>query len=105
MAEGLYYCVYTKTIHKGFFLATLEKLTRDCPGGSYIVLNISPRVHGNRPLMAIGYKYNFRNVLGFIATEGAGSNEPAGHYLYFSLTFNLMFLFAPFFVLTWYSGI
>ena len=31
--------------------------------------------------MAIGYKYNSRRVLGFIATEGAGSTEPGDPYL------------------------
>ena len=31
--------------------------------------------------MAIGYKYNYRRVLGFIATEGYGSNEPGYPYL------------------------
>ena len=78
---------------------------REWSVGSYLFMKITIIVTGGFTLVEIGYKYNFRNVLGFIATEGAGSNEPAGHYLYFSLTFNLMFLFAPFFVLTWYSGI
>ena len=31
--------------------------------------------------MAIGYKYNSRKVLGFIATEGSGSTEPDDPYL------------------------
>ena len=31
--------------------------------------------------MDIGYKYNYRRVLVFIATEGAGSNEPGDSYL------------------------
>ena len=31
--------------------------------------------------MAIGYKYNSRKDLGFIATEGAGSTEPVDPYL------------------------
>ena len=34
-----------------------------------------------RPLLAIGYKYNFSKFLGFIATEGAGSTEPGDPYL------------------------
>ena len=29
----------------------------------------------------IGYKYNFRKVLGFIATGGSGSTEPGDPYL------------------------
>ena len=31
--------------------------------------------------MDIGYKYNYRRVLVFIATEGSGSNEPGVPYL------------------------
>ena len=34
-----------------------------------------------RPLLAIGYKYNSRKVIGFIATEGAGSTELGDPYL------------------------
>ena len=66
---------------QGFFLATLEKLMKDWPGGSYLVLEINPRFPGERPLLSIGYKYNSRKVLGFIATEVAGSTEPGDPYL------------------------
>ena len=31
--------------------------------------------------MAVGYKYNYRKILGFIATEGAGSTGPGNPYL------------------------
>ena len=54
---------------------------KDWPGGSYLVLKSNPRFPGESPLMAIGYKYNSRKVLGFIATEGAGSTEPGDPYL------------------------
>ena len=57
------------TLHKGFCLATLEKLTKDWPGGSYLVIKITRRVPGGRPLTEIGYMYNSRKVLGFIATD------------------------------------
>ena len=40
--------------HKDFFLATLEKLMKYCSGGSYLVMNSTPRVTGDIPLMAIG---------------------------------------------------
>ena len=43
----------------------------------------TPRFPGERPLLAIGYKYNSRKVLGFIATEGAGITEPGDPYLSF----------------------
>ena len=70
-----------KTSHKGFCLATLENLMKYWPGGSYLVLKINIRAPGDRPLMAIGYDYNYRRVLGFIATEGAESTEPGDPYL------------------------
>ena len=43
-----------KTGHKDFCLATLENLMKDWPGGSYLVMKITPRVPGGRPLMDIG---------------------------------------------------
>ena len=47
----------------------------------WLVLMSTPIFSGERPLLAIGYKYSYRNVIGFIATEGAGSNEPGDTYL------------------------
>ena len=75
------YCGLVKTIHKGFCLATLEKLMKDWTVGSYLVLKSTTRFPGEIPLLAIGYKYNSRKVLGFIATEGAGITEPVDPYL------------------------
>ena len=46
---------------------------KECLGGYHLVMKSTPSVPGDRPLMAIGYKYNYRKVLGFIYTEGAGS--------------------------------
>ena len=80
---GVDYCGPLNTSHKGFFLATLENFMKDWPGGSYLVLKSNPRFPGKIPLLSIGYKYNSRNVLGFIATEGAGINEPGDPYLSF----------------------
>ena len=57
-------------------LATLEKLMKGCPGGSYLVLKSTPRFPVEIPLLDIGYKYRSRRILGFIATEGAGSTKP-----------------------------
>ena len=39
------------------------------------------RVPGDIPLISIRVTYNSRKVLGFIATEGAGSTEPGDPYL------------------------
>ena len=38
-------------------------------------------VPGDRPLIAIGYKYNARKVLYFIVTENAGSTKTDIPYL------------------------
>ena len=67
-AAGADYCGLVKTSHKGFCLATLKELMKDWPGGSYLVLRITPIFPVDRPLLAIGYKYNSRKVLGFIYT-------------------------------------
>ena len=98
-AAGVDYCRPVKTSHKGF-LSTLEKLMKDCPGGSYFVMKSNPRFPVDRPLLAIGYKYNSRKVLGFISTEGAGSTEPGDPYLSCFPDIFLVFLFIMLFSLT-----
>ena len=47
-----------KTNIQVFYKETIEKLTKDWPGGSYPVLRSKPMVPGDMPLVAIGYKYN-----------------------------------------------
>ena len=44
-------------------------------------MKINPRVPGCRPLLDIGSKYNYRKVIGYIATEGAVITEPGDPYL------------------------
>ena len=61
-----------KTNTKLFFKDTIEGLTNNRPGGSYIVLRSNPMVPGERPVLAIGYKYNSQKVVSFFATAGAG---------------------------------
>ena len=56
MTEGVDYYLPVKTIYKGFCLATLENLVKDCPGGSYLVIKSDTRVPGSIPLLVIGYK-------------------------------------------------
>ena len=41
----------------------------------------TPRVTVGISIMDIGYQYNSRNILGFIATEGSGITEPCDTYL------------------------
>ena len=63
MAGGVNYFGPVKTSHKVFFLATLKKLLKKWTGGSYLVLQSTPRVPGDIPLMHIGYKYSSRKVI------------------------------------------
>ena len=39
-------------------------------------------VPGDRPLIAIGYKYNTRKVLSFIVTDNVGATKTGIYYLY-----------------------
>ena len=57
-----------KTNTKGFCKETIEKLTKNWPGGSYLVLRSKPMEPGGRTIIAIGYKYNAWKVLSFIVT-------------------------------------
>ena len=81
MTEGVDYCGLAKMSHKDFCLATLAKLMKEWPVGSYIVIIITPRIPGDRHPMSIGYKYKYRSFLGFIANEGYGSTKPGYPYL------------------------
>ena len=58
-----------KTNTRVFYKETIEKLTKDCPGGSYLLLRSKPMVTGDRPFIAIVYRYNARKVLSFIVTD------------------------------------
>ena len=42
--------------------------------GSYLVFNIHPSNLGESPKIDVGYKYNYLNIISFIATEGEGRN-------------------------------
>ena len=71
--SGIIFAMYQRMISKGTSWA------RTCR--PYLVLKSTPRVPGDRPIMSIGYKFISRKVLGFIVTEGSGSNEPGDPYL------------------------
>ena len=104
MAAGVNYNGPAKTSHKGFCLATLEILMKYWLGGSYLVMKSTTRVPGGRSPLVIGYKYNSRKVLGFIATEGAGSNEPGDPYLSSLPDIYYYVSVYPIFVLTCYNA-
>ena len=93
---------------QGFFLDALEKLMKYCPVGSYLVMKSTPRVLGGITLMAIEYKYNFMNVLVFIATEGSGSTEPGYTslscfpYMYYNIS--VLPIFHPHFLGSYFNA-
>ena len=69
-SEGVDYWSPVKTIPKGLFLAMLEKLMKEWPGGSRLVMKSTPIFPGDIPFMTTEYKYKYQNILGFIATDG-----------------------------------
>ena len=75
-------------------------MMKEWPGGSYLVIKITPKVPGGRPLMAIGYKCNSRKVLGYIATKGGVVLNQVIPIHLISLKFIIMFLLSLLFVLT-----
>ena len=71
-----------KTNIKGLCKKNIENLTKDWPGGSYLMLRRKPMVPGLRPKFCIGYKYNTCKVLSFIVTENTGRTKAGLSYLY-----------------------
>ena len=67
---------------KRIFKDIIEELTKDWPGGSYLMLRSKPVVPGDRPLISIGYKYNVWNVLFLIVTDNTGRTKAGIPYLY-----------------------
>ena len=94
-----------KTTHIGFLLDTLEKFMKDWTLGSYLVMKITPRVTSGIPRMIIGYKYNSRKVLGFVATEVGVITETGDTCLSRFPDIFLVFLFASLLVLNFQAGI
>ena len=59
----------------------IEKLMREWPVGSHIVMKSPPIFYGGKSLMSIGWKYRSQKSLGFIYMEGSGSTEIVIPYL------------------------
>ena len=57
-------------------------MTKDLPGGYYLVLKRESVVPRYRTIISIGYKYNVCKILYSIATEGVGVKKSVIHYLY-----------------------
>ena len=51
--DGVDYFGPAKKSHRGFLLAMLEKLIKECLGGSHNVMKSTPRFRGDKPLMTI----------------------------------------------------
>ena len=71
-----------KTNTKGSCNETIENMTNNCLGGSYLVLNIKPMMTGDRVLIYIGYKYITWKILSFIVTEDSGITKAGIPYSY-----------------------
>ena len=58
-----------------FCKGNINNMTKYVPEGYNILLNIKPMVPGIRPLLDIGYNFNFWKVLSFITKEVQWSIE------------------------------
>ena len=59
-----------KTNKKGLCKDTIENLTKDWPGGSYLVLRRKSMLTWDRALIVIGYNYYAQKVLSLIFYRG-----------------------------------
>ena len=64
-----------KTNTKSFYKYTIEKLTKYWQGIFYLTLKRKSTVPSYRPLIHIGYKYNYHKVIYFIPTEDSESKK------------------------------
>lgn len=65
-----------KTAHRFFPKEEIEREMEKWPGGTSLVLEAKGLT--GTPLVAIGYKYNSRKVLCFVASKNAGSTKMTG---------------------------
>ena len=69
-----------KSNHSNYPKKEIEDLMDDFPSGSHLVFECKSPTTGVC-LVAIGYKYNARKVLCFVATKNAGSTQPGTPYI------------------------
>ena len=67
---------------KGFCKYTIDNRVKYQQGIYYLVFNKKPKVLGDIPVVAIGYKYKSQKVLNSISTEGSGSAKFGTTHLY-----------------------
>ena len=70
-----------KTNSTYFPKAELELMMKEWPSGSHAVLECETPTSKKHKLLAIGYKYNARKTLCFVATKNAGSTSPGKPYI------------------------
>ena len=68
-----------KTSHKNFPKKDLEETMQEFPSESHLVLEC--QAPSGVTLLAVGYKYNARKVLCFVATKDAGTTKPGNPYV------------------------
>ena len=81
MEVGAKFIGMVKTNTKRLCKENIERVTKDCPGGSYLMFRSKPMVPRDRPLNAIGYKYIVQKVLSYIVTNNTGSTNIGIHYV------------------------
>ena len=81
MEVGAYLVGMLNTNTKWLYKDTIENITKDWPGVSYLVLRSKPTVPRGRPLIDISYKYNAHKVVYFIVTYNAGITQTGIPYL------------------------
>ena len=81
MDIGTYMIGVVKTNTEGFYKETIENITNNWPGDSYLVFRRKPMVPRFRPIIAIGYKYNTWKVIYFLDTEDTVSTNSVITYL------------------------
>ena len=60
---------------------TIEKLEKDWPGVSYLMLKKRSMAPGDRPIISVVYNYNVQKVFYFISTEDTGITKAGITYL------------------------
>ena len=79
-SKGMAYVGALKTSHRFFPKDDLESVMKAWPSGSYLVMECTTPKKGNK-LLAIGYRYNAKKTLCFVATKSAGSTKPGEPYI------------------------
>ena len=88
-----------KTNTKGLCKDTIDNMTEDWLGNSYLLFIIKLTMPADKPIIAIDYKYNYHKVLYFVTTEDEGRKRLVLPIYIITLTSLLMFTFDLFLLL------